>query len=222
MPAALVFDFDGLIVDTETVEYESARRVYADHGVDLPIERWLPIVGAARGWDWMGGLEEAVGHALDRAALLAGRRRAGAELLADAPILPGVVALLDDARAAGVPCAVASNSPAAWVESHLDRLGLTDRFDAVVTVDRVTRGKPDPEPYLLAVAAVGASPAAAVALEDSEIGVAAATTAGLYTVAVPGPMSVRHDVTAADLVVASLEDVDLAALGASVHARFGA
>jgi HAD superfamily hydrolase (TIGR01509 family) len=222
LPEAVIFDFDGLVIDTETVEYQSARLVWAEYGAELGLDRWLPIVGSAHGLDWIGELIALTGQPLDRAELLEERRRHVGELVALAPILPGVLDLLDEAAAARIPCAVASNSPAAWVEGHLDRLGLTHRFVAVVTVDQVAQGKPHPEPYQLAVAMAGAAPARSVALEDSEIGVAAASAAGLYTVGVPGPMSLHHDLGAADLVVSSLTQVDLERLAQGLTSRTAA
>jgi beta-phosphoglucomutase-like phosphatase (HAD superfamily) len=114
---------------------------------------------------------------------------------------------------------MASNSPRWWVAGNLERLGLAERFDVVVTVEEVTNPKPEPELYLRAVAALGASPAVAVGLEDTLIGLTAARRAGLYTVAVPGPMSAHHDFSGADLVVASLADVTLAGLGEGVARR---
>jgi HAD superfamily hydrolase (TIGR01509 family) len=218
LPAALVFDFDGLICDTESVEYEAVRRVWREHGADLALEAWLPSVGAVAP-DWVAELEAEIGRRLDRDALVAARRAHGAELVAGLAMLPGVLALLDEARDKGVPCGLASNSPAVWVEGHVERLGLARYFDVAVTADRVSRPKPDPEPYLLAVDALGAAPADAVALEDSVIGVTSARQAGLFTVAVPGPMSAHHDLSGADLVVASLAEVTLEQLGAGLAAR---
>jgi HAD superfamily hydrolase (TIGR01509 family) len=164
-------------------------------------------------------LEEAVGRSLDRTTLTAARLDHDAELVAALAVLPGVEALVDAAHAAGVPCGLASNSPRSWVSGHIERLGLSARFEVVVTVDSVTNPKPDPEPYLTAVAAMGATPATSVGLEDSMIGLTAARRAGLYTVAVPGPMSAHHDFGDADLVVASLTDVTLARLGEGVARR---
>jgi HAD superfamily hydrolase (TIGR01509 family) len=219
VPAALVFDFDGLICDTETMVFESVRRVFLDHGADLTLEEWLPAVGAAEAPDWPAALEAAVGRPLDRAMLTAARQGHGEQLLAALAVLPGVVALLDAAHAASVPCGLASNSPRSWVTGHLDRFGLAHRFDVVVVVEEVTNPKPHPEPYLRAVAALGAAPATAVGLEDTVIGLTAAHRAGLFTVAVPGPMSAHHDFSAADLVVASLADLTLDRLGEGVARR---
>ncbi len=192
--------------------------MYRDHGLDLVLDDWLPSVGHVAP-DWVADLEAVVGRSLDRATLQAARRAHGAQLLAALGPLPGVLALLDAAGAAGVPCGVASNAHAEWVEGHLERLGVADRFRVVVSVDRVDRPKPDPEPYVAAVAALGAPAARSVALEDSATGVAAARAAGLFTVAVPGPMSAHHDLSDADLVVGSLGDVSLRSLGARLDQR---
>jgi HAD superfamily hydrolase (TIGR01509 family) len=215
----LVFDFDGLICDTETLEYESVRRVFVDHGRDLLLTDWLPAVGSAQPPDWPAALEAELGRRLDRVELAAARRAHGEVLRAELEALPGVVALLADADAAGVPSALASNSPRAWVMAHLEHVGLVGRFEALVTIEAVTRPKPDPEPYRTALALLEAPARSSVALEDSAIGIESARRAGLYTVAVPGPMSAHHDFSGADLVVASLSDVTLADLGEAVATR---
>jgi HAD superfamily hydrolase (TIGR01509 family) len=218
LPAALVFDFDGLICDTESAEYEAVRRVFLEHGVELALEDWLPAVGAVTP-DWVSELEGRAGRRLDRDVLVAARRAHSAELLTTVSMLSGVAALVAQAHGAGVPCGLASNSPAVWVEGHLARLGLTERFDVVVTADRVARPKPDPEPYLAAVDALRAAPVDSVALEDSSVGIESARAAGLFTVAVPGPMSAHHDFEPADLVVTSLADVTLDDLGRALASR---
>jgi beta-phosphoglucomutase-like phosphatase (HAD superfamily) len=111
---------------------------------------------------------------------------------------------------------LASNSPREWVTAHLEHLALSTQFDALVTVEDVSRPKPDPEPYRTAVRLLGATPRRTVALEDSAVGILAAHRAGLYTVAVPGPLSAHHDFGRADLVVPSLAEAKLARLGAAL------
>ena len=132
---------------------------------------------------------------------------------------PGVADLIASAADAGIPLAIASNSDSEWVEDVLRQLGLVGRFAAVITIDRVSAGKPHPEPFLAACARLGARPERSVAFEDSFTGVASAVAAGLYTVACPGPLTVGHDVGAADLVVSSLEEVTVASLVAAMAAR---
>jgi HAD superfamily hydrolase (TIGR01509 family) len=213
LPAALVFDFDGLILDTETCTYEAVATIFAEHGAELDRAWWHSILGTADHVHWADVLAERLGRPIDRAALIARREDDRLATIRGLPVCPGVVELLDEAAAAGVPAAVASSSSRRWVEGHLVRLGLADRFAAIVTSDDVggdrRRTKPAPDLFLAAAAALGVEPAACVALEDSPNGVAAARAAGMVVVAVPGPMTAGLDLSAADLVVASLADANL-------------
>ncbi|HEY8092554.1 MAG TPA: HAD family phosphatase [Acidimicrobiales bacterium] len=216
---ALVFDLDGTIADTESVEYEAIRMVWADHGLEYPVERLSHVVGQAWSPRWVAELQAEADVVVDRGAAHAAKGRHHGELLAALVTRPGVAELIADAADAGIPMAIASNSDSDWVEDVLHQLDLSSRFAAVVTIDRVSTGKPHPEPFLAACAGLGASPECSVAFEDSFTGVASAVAAGLYTVACPGPLTVGHDVRAADLVVSSLEEVALASLQAAVAAR---
>jgi HAD superfamily hydrolase (TIGR01509 family) len=218
---ALVFDLDGTIADTESVEYDAIRRVWADHGLDYPIERWAHVVGQSWSPGWITELAAEAAAAVDADTAHASKRRYHDELLAALVLRPGVAALIADASAAGIPLAVASNSDSVWVEHVLEQLGLLSKFVAITTIDHVAQGKPHPEPFLAACARVGARPGRAVAFEDSATGVASAVTAGLFTVACPGPLTAGHDISAADLVVASLEEVTLAGLEAALSGRDG-
>ena len=216
---SLVFDFDGLILDTEVPEYTTVAEVFADHGVPLPIERWVTIVGRADNPHWLDWLERELGAPLDdREAVRLARVARHHALIHAEVVRPGVVDLLDEADGAGVPTAVASSSPRDWVEGHLARLDLRQRFAAVLTSDDVERGKPWPDLYLAATAAVAADPAASVALEDSAHGCTAAKAAGLTCVVAPNDVTRGSDFTAADLVVGSLAEVDLVRLGALLPA----
>ena len=129
---------------------------------------------------------------------------------------PGVEALLDEADAAGIPCAVASSSAHDWVDSHLERLGLLHRFASVRCRDDVEPGrtKPAPDLFLAACDAVGADPTASVALEDSPNGVAGAVAAGMTVVGVAAGMTEGLPLLGAHLVVPSLAAVTLADLAA--------
>jgi HAD superfamily hydrolase (TIGR01509 family) len=121
----------------------------------------------------------------------------------------GIVNLLDDLAAAGVPLGVASSSPARWVVPALDRLGLRRRFEAVVTAEDVVRRKPAPDVYLEAVRRLAADPRQSVAIEDSGPGVAAARAAGLKAIAIPHWLTEQHDLASADLVVASAGELSV-------------
>lgn len=212
---ALVFDFDGLLLDTETSAFTTAAEVFAAHQVTLDRAWWLSIIGTAEHPHWSEVLEAELGGPLpDRDAVLAGRIERHRVLIAAEAVRPGIVELLDEADAAGVPCAVASSSPRHWVEGHLDRLGLVHRFVAVRSRDDVAPGRTKPAPDLFTAAgeALGVDPATAVALEDSAPGVAAALAAGMRVVGVPAGLTADADLSAADLVVPTLADVDLARL----------
>ena len=212
----LVFDFDGLILDTESCTYETTAGIFAEHGQTLDLAWWHSIIGTAHHPHWSEVLADRLGRPVDRAALVARREARRLELLGALPPCAGVVELLDDAAAEGIPTAVASSSGLDWVDGHLERLGLRSGFAAVVTRDDLggvdARTKPAPDLFLLAAERLGVEPGHCVAFEDSPNGVAAARAAGMVVVAVPGPMTAGLDMSAADLVVPSLADIDLAAL----------
>lgn len=213
---ALVFDFDGLILDTEWSAFATAADVWADHGLEMTIERWAEIVGTADHPHWSAMLEEELGRPIDRDRLVPERQARHHALVEAEALLPGVEDLVEAAHVAGLGLAVASSSTVDWVEGHLARLGLRPRFDVVVCRDHVDRTKPSPELFLAACERLGVAPAEAVALEDSRHGLVAAHAAGLACVAVPNRITRIHDLTAADLVVDSLAEVTLADLRALV------
>lgn len=205
---ALVFDFDGLILDTETPEYETVAAEFAAHGLELPVESWQQIVGGADHPHWLDRLEGELGVPLpDRQLVLERRRAAHHRRIAAEVVLEGVVDLLDEAVARGVPVAVASSSPSQWVDGHLERLALRHHFAVVRCRDHVARAKPWPDLYLAAVEAVGARPARSVALEDSHNGSRAAKAAGLRCVVVPNGITAAQDFSHADLVVRSMAEL---------------
>src|SRR5262245_10729215 len=208
----IVFDFDGLILDTEVPVYAAWQELYGEHGHALPFEKWAECIGTADTFDPCVDLAERTGRALDAAAI---RRRHQARtdaLIADQPVLPGVVEILEEARGMGLTVAVASSSSRRWVEGHLGRLGLLDRFHTLRCAGDVPRVKPDPALYRAVLQATGVRPADAVALEDSPNGVLAAKRAGMSCVAVENALTARLDLGAADLRLASLAGVSLADL----------
>lgn len=212
---AVVFDFDGLILDTELPEYEAWREVYRAHGADLAIEVWGRCVGGGWGiFDPHQHLEECLGRRLDRNALRPGREKRKMELIEAESVRPGVVEKLAEAKAAGLRVGLASSSPRHWIETHLGRLGLLDRFDTLCTADDVVRVKPDPELYLLAARRLNARPERCLAFEDSPNGARAAKAAGLYCVAVPNFVTRQLQFEAVDLTLDSLADMRLAAIEA--------
>ena len=218
---AIVFDFDGLMVDTESPAYDSWLDVYRQYGQEFPLDLWSVVLGGSgREFDPIGYLAERVGHPLDRDAIREQRWRRKLELVAEQPLLPGVGEYIVAARRLGLKLAVASSSSLAWVGGHLDRLGVADRFDAIVTADDVAQVKPAPDLYLAAVTALGVHPRQAIALEDAPNGLLSAKRAGLFCVAVPNPLTGRLPLDHADLRIASLADMPLETLLAAILASF--
>jgi len=204
---AFVFDFDGLILDTEEPVYRSWLEVYEAHGQELPYHRWIEIVGSSTAaFDPKGYLEQRLGRGLTQEVLDRRIERRTAMVLAQ-PILPGVAALAAAARDTGLRVGVASSSSSQWVKGHLERLGILDRFDCVRSRDDVVNVKPAPDLYLAVAACLGVEPVEAVAIEDSPNGIASAKAAGMWCVAVPNGITGSLDLSHADAVLATLEGV---------------
>lgn len=206
MIRALVFDFDGLIVDTETPLIDAYAAVHQSHGVPFDRTLFIRNVGHADyAFDPWHGFSP---HA-DRAALEVQRRALKDDLMARQPVLPGVVALLDAARAHGLRVGLASNSEHSWVEPHLAERGLLDRFEFLACREDAPSPKPEPDLYRLVLNRFGLRGREAIAFEDSHTGALAAKRAHLWAVAVPGPSTLHHDFAHADLKAASLAEVTL-------------
>jgi HAD superfamily hydrolase (TIGR01509 family) len=207
---ALVFDFDGLILETETPAFDTWSEIYREHGHDLPRERWVQNIGAsAHPFDALEHLASLVKGPFDRDAITARREARTIALVAALETMAGVRDYLRDARRLHLATAVASSGSDAYVSGHLARLGLRASIDVVVCRDHVARGKPFPDLYLKAIDRLGVAATEALAFEDSPNGIAAAKAAGLRCVAVPNPITATLDVSAADLRLDSLGAIGL-------------
>jgi len=220
-PRGLIFDFDGLILDTESPEFTSWRDIFTEHGGVLSLEEWAVCIGTADVFDPCARLEEQLGRPVDRDALRAERRRRSDALIAVQAPLPGVVERIGEARAMGMKLGVASSSSRDWVEGHLARLGLAPHFDCVCCADHVERVKPDPALYRIVLDRLGLRPEDAIALEDSPNGILAAKRAGIFCVAVPNAATRELSLDAADLRLTSLADLSLDDLVRAVQLRRG-
>jgi len=211
MMRALIFDFDGLILDTELPDYLSWQEVYHSYGVELSLDHWCTIVGgnAESDFEPHAYLESLVQGQVDREQIWVSRRKSYLEYLETQPVLPGVLPLLNEAREYGLKLAVASSSPENWVVGHLTRLGLMAYFDVIVTADDVELTKPDPGLFLLAAEKLGVKPSEAIVLEDSSNGVKGAKRAGMFVVVVPNEITRHLDLSPADLRLDTLEKIDL-------------
>jgi HAD superfamily hydrolase (TIGR01509 family) len=215
----LLFDFDGLLVDTETPSRAAYEHLYRRYGHELPLDRWATLVGTiGADFEPYAHLEELVGTPLGRDELDEWRRALEDELVDLEDLRPGVEELLDEARALGLRTAIVSSSSNWWIERHLERLDRRDGWDAIVAAnDDVERAKPAPTLYLETLRLLELAPNEAIAFEDSPNGVRAAKAAGLFCVAVPNPITATLALDEADLVVESLEEVSLADLAARAH-----
>ena len=214
MITTLIFDFDGLILDTETPDYEAWRGIYGEFGQELPIQTWGQIVGGngATSFEPLPHLEQLTRRDLSSLNLQdRANRQALARINAMAP-RPGVLETLDAAAELGLRLAIASSSTHAWVDGHLRRLGLFDRFQVVLCREDVPVPKPDPALFLAVLRALGVTPREAIVLEDSPNGVTAARAAGIFVVAIPNPVTAQLKITGEDLRLDSLVDLPLSSL----------
>jgi HAD superfamily hydrolase (TIGR01509 family) len=206
---ALVFDFDGLIVDTERPGFVSWSELYERFGQKLTLDDWRHATGYVGGFDPGLHLEKLLGQKLDWNLLAPGRESRNWELTLQQSTLPGIEMLMAEASRQSIRIGVASNSGHGWVEQGLERLGLRHYVETIITRDMVLNPKPAPDVYLKAVQTLGADPHCSVALEDSEPGSRAAKAAGLQVVAIPNEFSERQDLSMADLIVRSAKDLSI-------------
>jgi HAD superfamily hydrolase (TIGR01509 family) len=209
MVRAVIFDMDGLIIDTEWPDYQSWQELYASHGHELTLGEWVPYVGV---WgpplDLLGRLAALIGDDADPAALRARRRARCDELVREAMSpMAGYDVLMERLTSGGCHRGLASTSSREWVDFIVDGLGVREQFEAIVAGDEVAARKPAPDVYLRAAERLGVSPADCVALEDSAPGIASAKAAGMACIAVPNRVTIHHDLSAADHQVAHLGDV---------------
>jgi HAD superfamily hydrolase (TIGR01509 family) len=214
MPAieALIFDFDGLLIDSETPLFDIWQEIYRERGCQLQLDDWQHALGTFGGFDPYADLAARTGLSPDRSVLAPVIRADHFARCMALPLLPGVVKLLADAEAARLKTAVASSSGRDWVEPFLDRHGLRARLDAVCTRDDVERVKPAPDLFLLAAARMGVEPPACVVFEDSPNGLRAARAAGMWAVAVPNALTRAltlpdHDLVLDSLAASALSDI---------------
>ena len=214
MPApirAVIFDFDGLIVDTESTGYHTWREIFAEHGHELPVELYAQVVGTDfnTSYDPRRDLEERTGRAFDWEAVEVQRKTRERDLRKHLQLLPGVADRLQEADALGLRIAIASSSPRTWIDSWMDQLGLHDHFHHISTVDDTGKVKPDPSLFLHAAEKLGVSTEEAVIFEDSLNGLRAALAAGIRCVVAPGPMTRHLDFEGAWKRVESLAHVTI-------------
>lgn len=213
MIEALIFDFDGLIIDTEGPSYQSWNELYGSYGKNLSFDQWVSTIGSSDAeFDPYTELERITGHAIDWKLVDAKRLNRELSLIDGQPIRPGVLQYLQDARRLGLKISMATSSSCDWVEGHLTRLGIMDYFEVIIGKDDVHRTKPSPELYLRVLEALGLHGEQAIVLEDSLNGVLAARQANCFTVAIPNDLTSHLTFEPADLVINSLQNLPLETL----------
>jgi HAD superfamily hydrolase (TIGR01509 family) len=219
---ALIFDFDGVILDTETPWFRSWQEVFREHGNDLSIEDWAVLIHhSGEPVDPVARLEQCLGYLVDRRAISARRRQRELELIAAERPLPGVEEMLAEAQELRLKLAVASNSSRDWVTGHLTRLGLRARFDSILCAEDAGAIKPDPALYRATLDALHIQANQAIAFEDSPRGILAAKRARIYCVAVPNLVTASLSTSKADMVLSSLTDMSLQRILAPLSQQFG-
>jgi HAD superfamily hydrolase (TIGR01509 family) len=216
---SLIFDFDGLIVDTELPAFQTWQEIYHAHGCALPLSTYATCIGSPDAFDPHAYLEAQLGRLLDREEIRVQRRQRYIELTEAQSPLPGVQDYITEAKRLGLKLGVASSSPRDWVVDHLSQFGLREYFDCIKCADDARRTKPDPELYQLVLDALDLRADQAIALEDSPNGVLAAKQAGIFCVAVPNAVTRQLSLDQADLCLASLVDLPLEQLLAQVRSN---
>jgi len=212
MLKALIFDFDGLILDTETPEVLVWQSIYKEYGFELPVDEWQKTIGGygISSFDAAEHLSHLSQGRLDSVSLRARHLKESAKIVHASPILPGVIDMIEQAKENGLQVAIGSSSPHSWVDTHAKRLGIFDYFDHIICQDDVPPGrtKPNPDIFLKALNQLNVKKDAAVVFEDSPNGVLAARRAGIFVVGVPNPLTAKLGVTG-DLTVPSLAELSL-------------
>lgn len=207
---ALVFDFDGLILDTETPEYEAWQQVYREYGTELELADWLLCVGTSQeAFNPLDHLKSRVHATLDDRDILNRQKALFLENMQAQTPMPGVTDYIATAEKMGLKLAIASSSPRDWVTGFMKKLQLLSSFTTICTRDDVEIVKPDPALYQCAVQQLGVEPSEAIAFEDSLNGLRSAKAAGLYCVVIPNSVTRQLEFPQADRLITSMADLSL-------------
>lgn len=219
MIKALIFDFDGLILDTETPEVLVWQSIYHEHGFELPVDEWEKTIGGygLSNFDAAEHLSLLSQGRLDTVSMHTRYRRESDLLIQSSSVMPGVISMIEQAREQGIQTAIGSSSPHSWVDTHVKRLGIFHYFKHIICQDDVPPGrtKPNPDIYLKALEQLKVQNTEAVVFEDSVNGVESAHRAGIFVVAVPNPLTAKMGVSG-DITLSSLADLSLQDLLAKI------
>ena len=206
----IIFDFDGLIIDTELPEFLSWKEVFMSFGANLDLSDWLACVGTSQDvFDPIMNLQSQIDFPIDGNLIKQQHRKKSLELINKQPVLPGVEEYIQCAKSLGLKIGLASSSPREWVLGHLLRKNLVSYFNVICSADDVIDVKPDPAVYQCVINKFGIQGSNAIAIEDSQHGVIAAKAAGMYCVAVPNEITRKLDFSNADIVLEELTQIPL-------------
>ncbi|MCF6312358.1 MAG: HAD-IA family hydrolase [Verrucomicrobiales bacterium] len=205
-----IFDFDGLILETEYPLYQAWCECYEYHGEKLGLEQYAACVGSdENAFDPVKELNSRLSKQVDWDYWHAKRLNDTQTVLKEQGLMSGVIDCLEEAEFLQLPCTVASSSPRNWVDPHLRRLEIEHYFCGTHCLEDVKKPKPSPELFLLAAASMGLETGEVVVFEDSLNGLLAAQEAGMKCVVVPSPVTLHLDFSEATLVVNSLSEITL-------------
>jgi HAD superfamily hydrolase (TIGR01509 family) len=210
---ALLFDYDGVLWDSEVAALRSWQETYANYGQKLSLDAYSTRLGTIGGVDLIEELEHMVGHAIDKDAVAAGRLDRKMELVQQLQPRPGVLRYISEARVRRLAIAIVSTDDSAWIRTGLQILGLADAWDLIECADGdPQRAKPSPALYSAALDRLGIVSEEAVAIEDSPNGIRAAKAAGIFCVGFPNEVTRLFDLSDADVLVESLDELPLGRL----------
>ncbi len=210
MLKAILFDFDGLIMDTETTEFVSWQEMFSEHGLDLSLDEWADCIGRPRGYfDPYAFLEGKCGHPIDKEAVRSKRRKHVYDLNSKQDIMPGVMDYIIAAKRNNIKLAVISSSEHEWVEHHLKNLDILGYFDLLICAEDTELHKPLPDPYKKALSVFRIENKEAVALEDSPNGMASARAAKIFCIVVPNGITRKLKFNEPDIMLNSLDEMTL-------------
>lgn len=217
MIKGLIFDFDGLIIDTETPEIVAWQRIYNEHKVAFPLEEYTYSIGAMyNNQKPITNLVEKSSSKLDREEIKNRHHALFLELINKEKLRPGLLGLIGEAKRKNLKIGVASSSSRDWVEGHLKRLEIFDLFNAISTLEDVQTVKPAPDLFVDNMAKLSIEAHQTIVFEDSPNGITAAKKAGTFCIAIPNPTTKELDINHADRVYDSFEYIDLETLVVSL------
>ncbi len=190
MIKAIIFDFDGTIIDTETAWYHAFRDAYQEHGVELTLEQYSGCIGTSlHTFNPYEYLISDLGLQLDPQQFRSEIRGRHAALMERETVREGIIDYLKLAKASGLRIGLATSSERSWIDRHLEQLGLSGYFECIRTADDVEKVKPDPALYAETLRGLGVAAHEAIAVEDSPNGARAAAAAGIPCIVVPNGLT---------------------------------